>query len=72
MESGIKTAVRLAGSQTALAELLHVSPQAVQKWVAQGVAPGERCREIERVLNKGVTRYKLNPDVFGEDPDATP
>lgn len=69
METGIKKAVELAGSQTALAELLGVTPQAVQKWVAQGCAPGDRCREIERLLKGAVRRYELNPVIFGEDPD---
>lgn len=65
-------AVRLAGSQTALAELFGVSPQAVQKWVAQGFAPGDRCREIESMLEGAVTRYELNPDIFGEPSEARP
>ncbi|MGZ9027358.1 MAG: YdaS family helix-turn-helix protein [Telluria sp.] len=70
MESGIQKAVRLAGSQTALADLLHLTPQAVQKWVAHGVAPGERCREIEAALQGEVTRYELNPMIFGAAADA--
>lgn len=69
METGIQKAVRLAGSQTALASRLKVTPQAVQKWVSQGYAPGERCREIEGELCGEVTRYELNPDVFGDPPE---
>jgi len=68
METGIQKAVRLAGSQTALARKLQVKPQAVQKWVAQGYAPGERCRAIEEELGGEVSRYELNPDVFGDSP----
>jgi DNA-binding transcriptional regulator YdaS (Cro superfamily) len=70
METGIKKAVRLAGNQTALAVPLGVTPQAVQKWVAQGFAPAERCREIERLFKGAVRRCDLNPAIFGEDPDC--
>ncbi|WDZ97955.1 YdaS family helix-turn-helix protein [Herbaspirillum sp. WKF16] len=79
-ETGIATAVRLAGSQTALARGITqiaeargasgVTPQAVQKWVAQGFAPPERCREIEDFLDMRVTRYRLNPGVFGSPEEA--
>jgi DNA-binding transcriptional regulator YdaS (Cro superfamily) len=68
METGIDKAIRLAGNQTALGKLLGLTPQAIQKWAAQGVAPGERCREIEARLDGQVTRYELNPAVFGEPP----
>jgi DNA-binding transcriptional regulator YdaS (Cro superfamily) len=71
METGIEKAVRLAGSQTALAGRLHVTPQAVQKWVAQGVVPGDRCRGIEHELQGAVTRYELNPLIFGDAPSAS-
>ena len=79
-ETGIATAVRLAGSQTALAKGISeiaqarnqkgVTPQAVQKWVAQGVAPFDRCRDIEEFLGMRVTRYRLNPGVFGSPEEA--
>lgn len=72
METGIEKAVRLAGSQTALAKLAGVSPQAVQKWVDQGYAPGGKCRLIEAKMNSQVTRYELNPEIFGEAADAVP
>lgn len=65
MEIGIEKAVRLAGSQTALAKLIGVSPQAVQKWVEQGFAPARRCRPIEQKLSGAVTRYELSEEVFG-------
>lgn len=70
METGIQKAVRLAGSQTALANRLKVTPQSVQKWVSQGYAPGERCRAIESELNGEVTRYELNPCVFGDSAEV--
>lgn len=68
METGINRAVQLAGSQTALANRLGVTPQAVQKWVEQGYVPAERCRAVESEFDGAVTRYDLNPAVFGESP----
>lgn len=70
METGIAKAIRLAGSQTALGRLLDLSPQAIQKWAAQGTVPGERCRDVEAALNGQVTRYELNPAVFGDPPPS--
>lgn len=68
METGIAKAIRLAGSQSALARMVNRSPQAVQKWGTQGFVPGERCRDVESALEGQVTRYELNPAVFGADP----
>lgn len=45
-QTGITKAVDAAGSQTALAELLGVTQQAVSKWEARGWAPLERARQI--------------------------
>jgi len=69
METGISKAIRLAGgTQTALGNLLGLTPQAIQKWAAQGFVPSDRCREVETKLNGQVTRSELNPAVFGNDP----
>ena len=69
-ETGISKAVRLAKGQSALARLLpRVTPQAVQKWEARGYAPPVRWRQIEDALSGAVTRYELNPEVFGDAPD---
>jgi len=69
-ENGISKAVRLAGNQTKLAVGVGVSPQAVQKWEKQGYVPSERCKKVEEFLGRRVTRYELNPDVFGSPDDA--
>jgi len=71
MENGITKAIRLAGSQTALGNLLGLTPQAIQKWAAQGFVSAERCRQIEDALNGAVTRYELNSAVFGDGPPST-
>lgn len=72
METGIAKAIRFAGSQTALGALLKLTPQAIQKWASQGLVPGERCREIETLFDGKVTRYELNPNVFGDPPAEQP
>jgi len=69
-ETGIERVVRLAGSQTALARILRVTPQAVQKWVAQGFVTSEHCRTIESHYPNDITRYDLNPSVFGSREEA--
>ena len=71
METGIAKAIRLAGSQTALGNMLGLTPQAIQKWAAAGVVPGDRCREVEAALSGQVTRYELNADVFGDPPTTS-
>lgn len=68
METGISKAIRLVGSQTALGNMLGLTPQAIQKWATQGFVPGDRCLVVEAKLDGQVTRYELNPAVFGTDP----
>lgn len=68
METGIEKAVRLCGSQTALATKIGVSPQAVQKWVVQGKPPLNRCKAIEEAMDGEVTRSELDPEAFGAMP----
>ncbi|QOY96360.1 helix-turn-helix domain-containing protein [Massilia sp. UMI-21] len=68
METGIAKAIRLAGSQTALGNMLGLTPQAIQKWATQGFVPADRCREVEEKLGGQVTRYELNASVFGDAP----
>ena len=50
MESSIEKAVRIAGSQSALARAVGVSPQAVQQWVDSDHVPIGRV--LIRVLSK--------------------
>jgi DNA-binding transcriptional regulator YdaS (Cro superfamily) len=60
----------MAGNQSRLAALLGVTPQAVQQWVDRNRVPAERCVAVERAVDGQVTRYELNPDVFGQAPVA--
>ena len=61
-ELPICKAAKAAGGQSALARLLKVTPQAVQKMCASGRVPAERVLEIEKVT--GVSRHELRPDIY--------
>lgn len=61
-ETGIGTAVRLAGSQAELAGKLGVSQQAVSLWLRRGYVPLLRAQEIEALY--GIARCQLiNPRI---------
>ncbi len=53
------------GSQTALAEKLNVTPQAVQQWVADNEIPIKRCVDIEHASSGKFTRNEIRPEIFG-------
>lgn len=58
----ITRACELAGSQSALARMLKLTPQTVQRWCAIGHVPAERVLEIEKAT--GVSRHELRPDIY--------
>jgi DNA-binding transcriptional regulator YdaS (Cro superfamily) len=59
MEKGARQAIQAAGGRKALARLLGISKQAVQKWTR---VPADRIIDVERVT--GVPREKLRPDLY--------
>ncbi|MCT5924347.1 helix-turn-helix domain-containing protein [Pseudomonas aeruginosa] len=61
-EHPICKAVKAAGGQSALARILNVTPQAVQKMCAFGRVPAKRVLEIEKAT--GVSRHELRPDLY--------
>ncbi|MDE2441084.1 MAG: helix-turn-helix domain-containing protein [Betaproteobacteria bacterium] len=64
--SPISLAVSAVGGMPALAKGCGVSVQAVHKWIKLGRPPAERCIEIELLTGGRISRYRLRPDVFGE------
>nr|WP_314877294.1 YdaS family helix-turn-helix protein [uncultured Pseudomonas sp.] len=62
IELPICRAAKAAGGQSALARILKVTPQAVQKMCASGRVPAERVLEIEKAT--GVSRHELRPDIY--------
>ena len=74
---GIFKAVKAAGSQTALAEAMGVSQQAISKWIRFGWVPVDRAIEIEsmyaiprRELVSPKLRDLLEPPAFEAAPAA--
>ena len=64
----LRTAVSRAGSQSAFARLIGVTPQAVQKWVAlKRQLPPTYVLAAE--AGTGISRYDLRPDVYGQAPE---
>jgi len=67
----IKKAVDVVGSQAALAKSLNVSAPFVNDLLhARKRVPAELCGGIENATQGAVTRYDLRPDVFGDAPVA--
>jgi DNA-binding transcriptional regulator YdaS (Cro superfamily) len=46
----------------------QISMQAVCKWREKDEIPELRCRAVEEIVNGLVTRYELQPEVFGPPP----
>ncbi|UDL89148.1 helix-turn-helix domain-containing protein [Mesorhizobium sp. PAMC28654] len=63
--SALDLALQRAGSASALARLLRVTPSAVLQW--QDV-PARRVLEVEQFT--GVSRHALRPDIFGPAPQS--
>lgn len=58
-------AIKNAGSASAIARGLGITPSAVLQW---DEVPADRILEVERLT--GVSRYDLRPDICGTDPAA--
>jgi DNA-binding transcriptional regulator YdaS (Cro superfamily) len=69
--TAIKKAIEIIGSQTALAEKLGCTPQAVQQWEASGTVPVKRVIGIEQATGGVITRHELRPDIYPDDPAPT-
>jgi len=63
MENSLEHAIRLLGSQKALADAIGVSPKTVWAWVNRKAVPAEHCPAIERATNGAVRCEDLRPDV---------
>jgi DNA-binding transcriptional regulator YdaS (Cro superfamily) len=72
MQTPIQKAIKIAGSQSALARKIGVPPQYVQYWAKKNRVPAERVIAIEKATDGEVTRAELRPDLFGTDPELEP
>lgn len=48
MKNALDRAITIAGSQSALARLIDVRPQAVNQWVKQGYVSRKNAKEVAR------------------------
>ena len=61
----IQQAVKVAGSQSALAKAVNAAPQFVSQWVTgRRPVPPKFALAVEAKF--GISRHDLRPDVFGE------
>lgn len=58
-EKALDAACEAAGTKTALAKALDVSPQAVQQWKR---VPQRHVLRVEQLF--GVSRHDLNPEAY--------
>jgi DNA-binding transcriptional regulator YdaS (Cro superfamily) len=59
ISTGLKLAIKAAGTEADLARKLHITPQAINKWAD---IPLERVLQVERAT--GVPREKLAPQMY--------
>jgi len=68
MNTPISIAIRVAGTQGALAKRCGVSQAAVSKWALGGKISAEKALSVESATNGAVTVHDLRPDIFGPPP----
>jgi len=66
MQKAIQKAIKLAGSQSKLARVCGISPQALGKQIAKGIILPEHCITIEHQFPGEISRYELHPTHFGK------
>lgn len=71
MQKAIKKAIKLAGSKSALARVLGISPQALDQQLRNGGILPHHCIAIEKKYPGDITRYELDPDHFGVESPAS-
>lgn len=70
VEGPLDRAIKAAGNQQALAELIGVKQQHVSYWLKKGRkrVPAEYCAAIEAAT--GVGKHELRPDIFDREASA--
>ena len=68
--SALEQAIRIIGTQQALARKLGIRAPSVAEWRRRGRVPAERCAAIETATGGEVTRHDLRPDLFDPPADA--
>ncbi len=65
MDNAIQKAIKLAGSQSALARVLGISPSALGQQLKNGRILPDHCIAIEKQYPGEISRYELHPEHFG-------
>ena len=65
MQNAIQKAIKLAGSKSALAMKLGISPQALGQQISKGRILPDYCIAIEKLYPGEITRNELDPEHFG-------
>lgn len=63
--SPIERAIKLAGSQVALAKVCGATQSAVSRWAISGKIGPKYVLKIEKAF--GISRHLLNPDVYPDE-----
>lgn len=50
MKESLDKAINIAGSQSALARMINVKPQAVNQWVKQGFVSRKSAKKVSRAV----------------------
>ncbi len=69
--NSIDKAIKLAGSQTALAEKIGTKQQNVSQWAKSRVSP-EFVLGVAKAVNFQVTPHELRPDIYPHPEDGMP
>ena len=74
MKTAIEQAVEIVGSQTKLAEAVHVQQGHVWNWInrSAGRVPGEHCIAISQATEWQIRPHDLRPDIYPHPLDGLP
>ena len=68
--AALEKAIKIVGSQTALAEACGVKQQHVSYWLHEAKRiPAEQVLSIERATGHQVSRHDLRPDIYPKEAD---
>lgn len=62
MKEALLDAIKAAGSQLGLADLIGVASPSITGWLLRGRVPAGRVLSVEK--HTGVPRHRLRPDIY--------
>lgn len=61
-KDGLRSALAITGSLTAIAQTLDVSVQRLSNWLSRNAVPLEYCARLEKAADGAVMRWDMRPD----------